>query len=568
MIKQVRTLISVFDKSTRLRYYCNLVLSMISPVLDLFSFSMLFPILRSVVDDGDVDSASKKLLGLGVLMIFKGAYDVLMVRMQASWQSEYNHKLSTMIYELMLNEDLMAHSSRSSGQALQQTRKDVGTALLILVHFKNMLVGIVLFFGCAGLVVVISGLIGTAAFVVLGLLLGALMFINRKKMRRLGAENHRREIELACMVVNSYYSYKEVARDSRKNNLIRKYSDLSEGKEETIKTYLFYQSLSGAVMQNITQAVVFFALAAILMLGFDISSWASALILMLTFLSKMLPSARSIVSSMNDIRYCSIPYESVMANYRAYRAMKEDESRRAGLRHRPLTLEKGIVVSDVSFGYGEGPLIFKDLNMEIPAGSTVAITGPSGSGKTTLLDLILSLLRPKSGSIFYDDYDIVAEADAVGPCIADMGPLVSYMPQYLSFQDDTIRNIISFMEVPGAADEERIIECLKTAMLYDDVMELPDGLDTLIGSGGIRLSGGQYQRLGLARALYKDFTLLVMDEGTASLDSESEAAVFDALRAVGGGRTLVLVTHHRELAERCDIIYEVRERYKTVVRVK
>ena len=105
-------------------------------------------------------------------------------------------------------------------------------------------------------------------------------------------------------------------------------------------------------------------------------------------------------------------------------------------------------------------------------------------------------------------------------------------------------------------------------MLYDDVMALPSGLDTLIGSGSVRLSGGQYQRLGLARALYKDFSLMVMDEGTAALDAEVEEAVFRALRSLGADKTLILVTHHRELAERCDIIYEIQVQSKSVVRIK
>ena len=569
MIKQVKNLVSVFDRKIRYRYYLNLVLSLLSPILDLFGFSMVYPILRSVANGGEAAIAAKRLLLLGILMLVKAVYDVFMAHMQASWQSDCNHIMSTRIFSLLLNENMDAHNSRSAGEALQQTRNDVGNALLILAHFKSILVNVLLFWGCSCIIVIVSGPLGTVSFIVLGLLLVLLFRLTRGKMLLLGTEKRRQEIDLSSMTVNAYYSYKEVAMDSRKQNLVHSFSLLSAKKERTIKEYLFYQALSSAVLQNITQAVVYFALAAILMLGFDIMVWAPMLVLILTFISRMMPAARSIVNSLNEIRYSSDAYQSVMKNYRDICAVEDEKKRYTGFRHKQLTLNKGITLSNVSFAYKDGPLIFQNLNMEIPAGSFVAITGRSGSGKTTLLDLIVSLIKPQSGKILFDDYDSVSESDAIGPCIVDFGSLISYMPQSLSFQDDTIRNLVAFMDPPGAADDERIQGCLKLAMLYDDVMALPSGLDTLIGSGGVRLSGGQYQRLGLARALYKkDFSLLVIDEGTTALDRESEETVFRALKTIGKDKTLILVTHHKQLAERCDIIYEIETQTKRVVRLK
>lgn len=566
MLKQVKNLLTVFDKKIRVRYYSILSFSLLSPLLDLFGFSMVIPVLLSASEDER--AASKKLLLLGILMLAKGVYDVFMVRLQASWQSDCNHILSTRIFGLLLHEDLDAHNARSAGQVLQQTRSDVGTALLILVNFKYLLVNALLFLGCAVLIVIVSGPLGTAAFAVLGLLLIFLFRMTRGRMLRLGAEKRQQEIGLSGMVVNTYHSYKEAAIDRRKQNLVDSFSLLSERKEKTIKSYLFFQSFSSTILQNITQAVVFFVLAAILTMGFEIGVWASTLVLVFTFISRMLPAARMIVSSLNEIRYSSDAYRSVMSNCREIEEIEAKKALRSGLRQRQLTLSRGITLTNVTFAYEDGPLIFKDLNMEIPVGRFVAVIGKSGSGKTTLLDLIVSLIKPQSGAIRYDDYDIVSESDTEGPCVGDLGQLVSYMPQSLSFQDDTIRNLVAFMAEPGTMDDERIRDCLKSAMLYEDVMALPSGLDTLIGSGGVRLSGGQYQRLGLARALYKDFSLMIMDEGTAALDTEVEEAVFRSLRSLGADKTLLLVTHHRELAERCDIIYEIQIQSKSVVRIK
>ena len=106
-------------------------------------------------------------------------------------------------------------------------------------------------------------------------------------------------------------------------------------------------------------------------------------------------------------------------------------------------------------------------------------------------------------------------------------------------------------------DEKRVVECLQCAQIYDDVITMKDGLDTIIGENGVALSGGQRQRIALARTLYKDFEILVMDEATAALDKETEKAVIDSIREVRKNKTLLLVTHHQALAEECDLVYLV-----------
>ena len=108
-------------------------------------------------------------------------------------------------------------------------------------------------------------------------------------------------------------------------------------------------------------------------------------------------------------------------------------------------------------------------------------------------------------------------------------------------------------------------ECLKCAQIWEDVMRMPDGVHTLIGENGTAISGGQRQRIALARALYKDFELLVMDEATAALDMETEMAVIDSIRQIKENKTLIMVTHHMSLANECDVIYRIEN--KKIVQV-
>ena len=138
----------------------------------------------------------------------------------------------------------------------------------------------------------------------------------------------------------------------------------------------------------------------------------------------------------------------------------------------------------LTFGYPGKRLLFDNAEMSIPAGKTVALIGASGAGKTTLLDLLLGLLHPQAGSICFDSYDLVSGSDGEGKCTAFLGEIVSYIPQTVYLNGETVRHNVAFMESYDGIDEERVIECLKAAQVWEDVREMPQGIDTLIGESG------------------------------------------------------------------------------------
>lgn len=194
------------------------------------------------------------------------------------------------------------------------------------------------------------------------------------------------------------------------------------------------------------------------------------------------------------------------------------------------------------------------------------MVGTSGVGKTTFLALVIGLLHPQTGHILYDDYDIVTQTDAEGACKAEIGDIVSYIPQTVYMNGETIRNNVALFVDQASIDDERVRSCLECAQVWDDIVEMPEGIDTMIGERGTCISGGQRQRIALARALYKDFELLIMDEATAALDMETEKAVIDSIKQVKMNKTLLIVTHHASLAEECDMIYRIEN--KGFIRVK
>lgn len=197
-------------------------------------------------------------------------------------------------------------------------------------------------------------------------------------------------------------------------------------------------------------------------------------------------------------------------------------------------IRQDIVFRHVSFGYGND-WVLKDINFEIRAGEIVAIVGTSGGGKTTLVNLIPRFYEASEGDILIDGRSVKTITQA------SLRRQIGIVTQQTILFNDTVRNNIAY----GSPDktEEDIIRAAQAAYAYDFIQRLPEKMDTLIGEQGVRLSGGERQRISIARALLKDAPILILDEATSSLDSDSEAEVQRALENLMKGRTTFIIAH-------------------------
>ena len=206
----------------------------------------------------------------------------------------------------------------------------------------------------------------------------------------------------------------------------------------------------------------------------------------------------------------------------------------------------GVEFSNVSFSYPDSrAMTLRSVSFLIESGTQVALMGPSGAGKSTIADLICRVLAPTEGSIEYRNPDL-------GLADKSSYPRLSYVPQRPGLVSGTILDNVALAESVEDIDRSHVMEALRLAHLDDIVDNLPDGLDTNLGKLQDGLSGGQMQRLGLARALYTNPGLLVMDEATSALDAESEAKIQSALDDMRGRVTVVLIAHRLNTIQHAD----------------
>lgn len=562
----LKKLVSLLDRSQRAAVRRFALLCLFSPAADMVGVSMMIPVLQQAFQRGMSSRLAGRVFLLALVLMLVGVFELVRGRFSTTLVVDLSHNWSVRIYEMYSMEELEDHNRRTPMQAAEGVRTDTAVCAGMIPAYLSLAVdGMTTAAYSLALIYVARG-VGAVSCLLMAALMAVLYVYSRFYASRYGEKRRQMEIQARGMVSTMYGSYKEIRVDANRKNLLERYRRTSAACAQVQKDYAFARGLQGIVLRDVMQSAVFLLLAVLLMSGVDLSHILPEMVIFLTLLTRMLPVSKRIVETLAGIQFGAKYCEVLCQELERHDALLGAEAERKHLREKRVTLHQGIRVEHLSFQYANGKRIFEDASMEVPVGSSVAVIGPSGEGKTTLLDLILGLLHPQEGHIWYDDFDLAEGTDGQGACRGEIGAVVSYIPQTVFLNDETVRHNVAFTASEADWSEERVIQCLQCAQVWEDVQEMPEGLDTVIGRNGAAISGGQRQRIALARALYKESEILIMDEATAALDMETERAVIDSIRQMRGNKTLLMVTHHLSLANECERVYRLENR--KLVRVR
>jgi ABC-type multidrug transport system fused ATPase/permease subunit len=259
---------------------------------------------------------------------------------------------------------------------------------------------------------------------------------------------------------------------------------------------------------------------------------------------RMLPAAQTIYRGFARLKFSSAALNSITHDLSLPDKMEKPAVT-------PLVLQREIRLENIRYAYPAKPdtPVLDGFNLVIEANTSIGIAGKSGAGKSTLMDILLGLLQPQNGMLSVDGVVVTAENAANWQCA------IGYVPQHIYLTDTSVLENIAFGLPREKVDMRAVERAARAAQIHDFIInELPEGYETNIGDRGIRLSGGQRQRIGIARALYSDPPVLLMDEATSAVDTQTEDALNEAIRALSGNKTIVVIAHKESSLRYCQRI--------------
>jgi ABC-type multidrug transport system fused ATPase/permease subunit len=292
-----------------------------------------------------------------------------------------------------------------------------------------------------------------------------------------------------------------------------------------LAAFVFFKLRSGVAVDSLVPTMGLFAAAAF----------------------RIMPSANRVLSAAHHVHYA----RPVLSTLYAELALADVEVAAHEPPIVPIEPQHRIRLTGITLTYpGAATPALSQIGLTIARGTAVGIIGGSGAGKSTLVNVLLGLLPADEGHVEVDGVDIAQH-------LRRWQQSVGYVPQTIFLTDDSLRRNIAFGIPPARIDEAAVRSAVSAAQLEDFVASLPEGLDTLVGERGSRVSGGQLQRIGIARALYHKPSVLVLDEATSSLDTLTERGVMRAVGALHGQKTIIIVAHRLSTLQDCDQIFKL-----------
>jgi len=270
---------------------------------------------------------------------------------------------------------------------------------------------------------------------------------------------------------------------------------------------------------------------------------------------RLLPAISNLVGNINTFRANTFSIDKLFNDFQEIEvpniSSSDSHYDETAFRNKALNFSSEVELADITFRYPRAEKKSLDgVTLEIKKGESIGLVGKSGAGKTTLVDVMLGLFRPQAGDIKVDGTSIYED-------LRSWQNLLGYVPQSIFLSDDTLERNIAFGVPDHLIDQERLQKAIHMAQLSEVVDKLPQGINTSVGERGVLLSGGQRQRVGIARALYHEREILVFDEATAALDTETERLITEATKALSGSKTIIIIAHRLSTIEHCNRIYQL-----------
>lgn len=567
----VRKLFCILSKDQKRKVAGLGVLILIGAALETVGVGMILPLASAILD---VDKLAENeyvqivcsilhlkdmrafilLLLVAVIAVFfiKNIYLLILTYLQARFVNYSQFRTVSYMLSDYLNRPYEFYLNADIPTLFRTVDGDVPKVFQVLMSFIQLMTEcVVAIFLCVFLLIIDPGMT-----IIIGVILLSMTFmivkILKPRLNRMGMRSQSIQSQMGKWRLQSIYGIKDVKVLHKEAYFVENFTNYSEEGADVVSKYIVMNNMPRLLIETMAICGVLGYMAVSLAFGKAISDMAPQMMAFAVAAIRLMPSVNRINTHVTNIAFFqpSVDYIYENIDFTDYNIHGKYIQKNVD-KVDAIPVKDAIRLDGITFHY---PNVEKNVltnaQMEVPLGKSVGIMGPSGSGKTTAVDILLGLLHPQAGQITCGGVDVM---DNYGSWLSHIG----YIPQAIFLTDDSIRQNIAFGIAPDQIDDKRVWEVIEEAQLTDYVKGLEDGLNTTVGDRGIRMSGGQRQRLGIARALYHNPEILVFDEATSALDNDTETAIMEAIDSFHGRKTLIIIAHRLRTIENCDIIYKV-----------
>ena len=468
-----------------------------------------------------------------IFYLFRGIYSVVLAYITKKYSNAVYKYISKNAFKINLFSSYKLHAQKNTAELMHAIYKetfDVSVAILCFLHICTEIFTVILIYS---LIVFLNWkmtlTITIILFIIVIIFLSYLTKINsiQGKIKFETSRNMNRTLK------ETFGNLKFVKLKGNEEEILNSYDIVLN---KNTKADLITNVL-GAMPKGILESIGFSFLIGFVVIIVWFFNDASLVIPIITMyalaLYRILPSVNRLLFEINKIVFLDETIKRVYENSKQPVEIEKNE---------PVVFNNAVRMENIYFKYATGSDIICGISLDIKKGEKVAFTGESGSGKSTLIDIITGIHKPVSGTVYIDGTPLSNDN------IRSWRKKIGYIPQSIYLFDGTVAENVSFGSV---YDEEKIKTALIKANIWDFLLQ-KEGINTLVGDGGIQLSCGQQQRICIARALYDDPQVLVLDEATSALDNETEQKIMDEIYNVSANKTLIVIAHRLTTVERCD----------------
>ncbi|MDA9651503.1 ABC transporter ATP-binding protein/permease [Pelagibacteraceae bacterium] len=584
LLLSIYSITQIFDKKETRNFYVLLFLMVFGAALETLSIGLVLPILSSITNPSlsiylynffEILNINLLIDNTLLLIMYAMLFFFFIYLLKNVFLSFLFWKQSKFIYNLMASiaeklfrgyiyKPYMFHIQNNSSELIRNLTTEMNLFNGAVKALTTLLTEILVLFGIASLLLILQPKASFAVGVVLTIATSVFYLLTKNKIKKWGEDRQFHEKYRIQHLQQSIGGNKEIKILENESEFINQFRKHNNEWGNIGQKQNFIEAIPRLWLEIVAIGLLSILTIILILTGTMLNELVPILGMFGAAAFRLLPSINRTIGALQRLIYTApvvniISRELNINKFDANEISKKENKKLELIDKLDIRNWKEIKVNDISYKYpGTDKFVLDKLNLSFFKGQCIGIIGKSGEGKSTFIDVLLKLLPTESGEILIDNINIEKN-------IFSWRSQIGYVPQKIYLIDDSLKKNIALGIKDEEIDERKLQKSIELSQLKTFVSSLPAGVETKVGERGAQISGGQSQRIGIARALYNDPSIILFDEATSSLDLNTESEVIRSVDSLRGDKSIILVTHRISTLKNCDVIYKLEKGFLTKI---